>query len=239
MKNLEKFKTELEAIKNDIFSIKSKNPNIEPISDGIINIKEYLNSKYKILWILKESNDLDENGEGGGWCLNEELNKISSWTEKKGAGTRTIQRMVYSSYGILNNLVTWENMPSIYEPTVLKSLKQIAYINLKKLPGGNKSNDNEIRNAYIENKNIILNQIQTYNPDIIITGNTLQYIFEDLNINPENQKMVDDKTNNTSYYFDKKRLYIDTYHPAYFKVKEEIYCNEILSAVDIWEKSKN
>jgi len=55
--------------------VKSRYPynqelDISPICDGIINIEQYLKSKYKILWILKEPYDeFDKDGKpcGGGW----------------------------------------------------------------------------------------------------------------------------------------------------------------------------
>ena len=36
--------------------IKSTSTTIFPITDGIINIENYVNSDFKILWILKEPN---------------------------------------------------------------------------------------------------------------------------------------------------------------------------------------
>ncbi len=238
MNRLNKLISECNEIKDEIISINSDNPNIKPIPDGIVNLNEYTNAKYKILWILKESNDLNENSEGGGWCLNEQLNKLTSWNEKKGAGDITIQRMIYASYGILTNFIKWKDMPSIYVDEVFNSLKKIAYINVKKIPGGSKANYSQIEEAYENYKHILLKQINVYDPDIIITGNTLQYFFNDLNINHKDKKYVDINTRNTTFYTSDKRLYIHAYHPAYFTIKEETYCNEIISAVENWEKSR-
>ena len=41
----------------------------EPIVDGIVDLEMYLQSKFKILWILKEPHDdvKDKRPSGGGW----------------------------------------------------------------------------------------------------------------------------------------------------------------------------
>ena len=69
-----------DEIEKQINEIKGPNKNILPISDGIINVEKYLKAKFKILWILKESNDV-ENGEGGDWSLPEKINE-KSWAEQ-------------------------------------------------------------------------------------------------------------------------------------------------------------
>ncbi|MCI1785595.1 MAG: hypothetical protein LKI59_05600 [Bacteroidales bacterium] len=53
-------------IENQILKIDSNEPDVKPIIDGIINIDEFLSSKFKIMWILKEPNGLQDN-KGGGW----------------------------------------------------------------------------------------------------------------------------------------------------------------------------
>ena len=218
-------------IKKQIKEIKGSNKNILPISDGIVNIDNYLESKYKILWILKESNDVID-GTGGDWCLTEELNQLKNWAEQPKGGKITFQRMIYSSFGILNNFILWENMPNIFHLNVFETIKKIAYINVKKIPGGNVANEKLISQAYIENKELLLKQIKVYNPDIIIAGNTLHYFFNDLPI------PFDDKISNgkTAYYPSSDKLYINAYHPAVREntIKEKDYCNDIIIAVKDW-----
>ncbi len=221
-----------EEIEKEIFEIKSDNPKITPISDGIINIDNYLNSKYKILWILKESNDV-RNGEGGGWRLNKVINEVADWKGQPKTGKTTFRRMIYSSFGILNDFMLWDDIPEISaNHYVWETIKKIAYINVKKIPGGVKAYEPEIRRAYSKNKEILLKQIDTYNPDIIIGGSTFKYFLNDLPIHMGNMKII----GGMKYYPDSQRIYIDAYHPNVRPktISEQDYCNNIIMASKDW-----
>ncbi|MFV0419739.1 MAG: hypothetical protein ACK5KT_13540 [Dysgonomonas sp.] len=221
------------GLESEISLIESGEDNVLPILDGIINIEKYSSQKYKILWILKESNDLDANGKGGGWSLTEAINSLKDWESQINTGKITFRRIIYASYGLLNNFVLWNDMPSVNDdPNVFETIKKIAYINVKKVPGGTTANQNVIKKAYSDNKDLLLKQIELYNPDIIIGGNTLHYFFDDLPI-PMDKKISDGKT---AYYPSKNRLYIDAYHPAVREntISEEDYCNGIILAGKDW-----
>jgi hypothetical protein len=235
MNSLTQLTKACETIEMEINHLKSGNPDIEPISDGIINIEKYINSKYKILWVLKESNDLVD-GKGGGWSLTTAISALTSWYDQKQTGGITFKRMIYASYGILNNFTLWKEMPSVTNDEVFDVIKCIAYINIKKIPGGVSSNESMISKAYQENQQLLLKQIKTYDPDIIIAGNTLQHFFNDLPINFNNKRYVDEATRNTAYYPDENKLYIHSWHPAVRpqKISEETYCNEIIMAAKEW-----
>ena len=144
--------------------------------------------------------------------------------------------MSYCSYSILNNFISYHDLPNIGQSEdVFEAFKQTAYINIKKIPGNSVADEKLIHQAYIENKELLLQQIETYNPDIIIAGNTLQYFFCDLPIDEDNdKKYFDDKTKNTSYYSYPNRLYIHAWHPSYFRISEKVFCNEIIMAAKDW-----
>jgi hypothetical protein len=237
LENSDCFAEKCQELEREILSLKSNEKNVFPIVDGIINVENYLHAKYKILWILKESNDLDANGEGGGWSLTEAVNELNNWDEQPNTGRITFRRMIYSTYGLLNNFILWDDMPSVREDVnVFNSIKQIAYINVKKLPGGTTASYSKIKKAYIENKDLLLRQISLYNPDIIIGGYTLQYFFDDLPI-PIKNKKSDGKT---AYYPTNDKLYIDAYHPAVpgSIISEKDYCNGIISAGKDWSGNR-
>lgn len=232
------FNEACEQLTNEMWALTEKESPIGPVVDGIINVDNYLKAKYRILWILKESNDVVD-GKGGHWNLVTKLNEAELWENQPQTGATTIKRMVYASYGILNGFAEYQHIPSINYPEVLAALKQIGYINVKKIPGGSTANGKEIQKAYIDNRDLLLRQINTYNPDIIITGNTLQYFFNDLPIPFDNKKYVNSQTGNTAYYPDKDRIYIHAYHPAVWAstINEEDYCNEIILAAKDWAEN--
>ena len=226
-----KFSSLCQKIEDEIIDLSPTNSDIMPISDGIVNPTKYLNSKLKILWILKESNDV-ENEVGGGWSLTDTINNLNNWEEqlKNGTSDRTLQKMIYTTYGLLNNFMPWQEIPSIYNPDVFEAYKKMGYINIKKVPGVNYADASQIEKAYKENKEILFKQIETYQPDVIIGGNTLCYFAEDLNFNEKSKKTAPA----TTFFFDSKRIYVDAYHPAYFSIKEQIYCDEIIKGVKDW-----
>lgn len=130
------------------------------VEDGIVSEEEYLDSKYKILYIMKEVNG------GAGWNLKSFLynggrsqtcDNVARWTE----GLLNINQEYNWSYLEENN----ENRRKYY-------LKKIGVINLKKTSGGYTSNYKEISMAAFENRNLIKTQVDLYNPDIIICCGT-------------------------------------------------------------------
>jgi hypothetical protein len=205
-------------IKEKIFS---ENPDeLEPIYDGIIDIERYFDSKYKILWILKEPYDED----GGGWSVTG-LNKYKKFQDF-GGGKKTFRPMIYTSWGILNNFCQWDNMGNVEEePEMLEALKSVAYINIKKLPGDTKSIESTIANAYQKDKEILLKQIKDYNPDIIIGGSTLHHFYDDLGISKEEMQR------NGNITFLNNKIYIAAKHPSQWSVPEKEYCDNIINAV--------
>lgn len=175
--------------------------------DGVIDRECYFNEKTKLLWVLKEANS--EESFSFIECFND-----PEWLKKCGSSLASIRRVIYTSYGILDSEnKEWNEFPWSNDALCQEKLKSIAYINIKKKSGGSFSIDAEIEAAYKENQKLLKLQIETYNPDIIIFGNTLPYInkndFEGLDgAKPE----ITEYGNH--YYIIDKKLYIHTWHPA-------------------------
>ena len=212
-------------------------PGVYAIMDGIMDYEKYLNANYKILWILKEPyDDFDVDGKplGGGWHLRDAIIPKQSFIEFTG-GRRTFEPMIYTTWGILNNFCLWENMKDVNnDPTMLNALKSIAYINVKKLPGYTTSNPAEIEDVYQLHKEILLKQINCYNPDVIICGSTLSLFMKDLSIT--NAEILENGSAN--YIIKHNMIIIDAYHPAQCTstsgISQAQYCNDIITAVKIW-----
>jgi hypothetical protein len=214
----------------------SDNPNIVAIKDGILDFEKYFHAKYKILWILKEPyDDFDEDGKpfGGGWHYRDFINPkqfIKDFT----SGRETIEPMIYTTWGILNDFCLWSDMEDAdKDATILNALKSAAIINVKKLPGQKTSPWNIIEKAYQRYKEILLKQIKCYNPDIIIFGLTLSHFFTDLGLKREEMKV----NGSVNYIINDNKIFIEAYHPSQpankTKVSQEQYCNDIINAVKI------
>jgi hypothetical protein len=241
--------TTIEDLKNKIDEIKklinekivSDFEDTYPITDGIIDPEKYFNAKYKILWILKEPYDeFDNEGMpyGGGWGLDEAIRPKQTINEFT-SGRPTFKPMIYASWGILNDFCLWNDMDNVEnDPTMLDALKSVAYINVKKLPGYTTSHNTVIEHAYEQHKEILLKQIEYYNPDIIIGGSTLYNFYQDFGISRE-QLQSNDSVN---FIIKDNKIFIEAYHPAQRPgttgVLQDKYCNDIINSVKIWATKK-
>lgn len=208
----------LTAQKNDLITSE-----VEPIPDGIYDIEKYISTTPRILWILKEPyDDFTEEGKpyGGGWPLYEAYDNYDAWKNP------TWQPMIYISYGIINRK-RWEDMNWIKDDkSMVNILKQIAYINISKMPALKNSNDSILSNLYSIWRPILLKQIDLYEPQIIIFGNTFKFFKKDLvGDNAEPSKRID----GVIHIYEKGNIkMIDAYHPNQKIISRDIYINSII-----------
>ena len=138
------------------------------VIDGVIDIECYLKSPIKVMWILKETNS------DGRWSIIDNYKNHKWLTDNN--GLMSIRRVIYASYGISHpEIKDWKDFPWSYEKECQTALKNIAFININKLPGSSVANDDEIQVTYNKNRDLLLRQFKTYNPDVVIFGNTLKY----------------------------------------------------------------
>ena len=216
MDNSEKMHIEQDKIIEEIYQIAQisglSNETISPIADGIYDISEYLASNPKIMWILKEPyDDFDEDGNpiGGGWFLNDAFDNENAWKNK------TWQPIIYIVHGIKNRC-RWQDMDWIRDDiSMVDRLKEIAYINVSKMPNRTGSDDNYVHDEFIKYwKDIVNKQIILYKPDVIICGNTYWMIHDKLESEIlSSESVVIDGVNIANVHTTKDYSIIDTYHP--------------------------
>lgn len=148
------------------------------VEDGIINPDEWYRpeNKEKILFVLKEPN-----GEQGEPALDGGTDLVASLRQdpdiKKYVTWRNIN---YWAYGLLHTHIdtpipTWEEVRKTSE----RSLDKVAVINLKKMYGGSKVDNKQMKCFAIKDKELLLEQIEEINPDIIVTANNM-YLLENI-----------------------------------------------------------
>lgn len=197
-----------------------------PIFDGIVNEKEYQNSKVKILWILKDANST---GEDDSYDLREAIGNLRTKTGVRKGWEKTFNNIIYVTNAILNK-TEWENTPYPKdEPEIVDVLKQIAYINVKKVGGGSQSVDSELYHHYEKSKELLLNQINEFDPDVIIFGNTYRFFKNDLDLNEMNVFGTCHATAKAG------RIYINAYHPN-ARINGKEYFEDILKAYHAFKK---
>lgn len=205
-----------------------------PILDGVASLEQYLASSPRIMWILKEpydDTDKFDNPKGGGWSIPEECFGIDEIDWK----IRSWQPIIYSMYGLYNNL-SWEEMDSIRDNNSMANiLRQIAYININKMPALTHSSQSSIGDRYQEWKPILFKQIELYKPEVMIFGGTLDYFWPDLfakslNANAIHQYKVDDVYYLSAYKTEHEVLVLQVDHPSAL-VNRAHYVTSIIEAI--------
>ena len=211
MEGLTEFEEKVKELDRDIIS------HYEPfeveeerkiITDGVVDEQEYYKSGVKILWILKEAYDKDNDGECR-WSLSKKIG-MDDFLKDVGGVKTTWYPIIYATYGILHGFMSYEDMDDIEKrPEMDHILRKIAFMNVQKFPAGTTTNNSDIQKAYKEHSEILLQQIATYKPDIIIGGNTLSYFIQDLGLTDAH------KDYDENYFWIKdNQLFIHAGHPS-------------------------
>jgi hypothetical protein len=199
----------------------------KPILDGITDIEKYLNSEYKICWVLKEPYDEDD-GYGGGFNLR---NAVKKWVRAKNQHfVPTWKNIGMVSYSLLNRFIPFNKIKEMEVKDYIQSLLYIAFFNVGKMPaeGLTRTKHSILKKEYNNWKPILHWQLKTYDPDIVIFGGTWELFWKDLGITEKDDKYI----NAQHYILRNGKLFIDAYHPSQWSVKDqENYCNDIIKVV--------
>lgn len=202
---------------------RSKDPKFDAcyILDGIADIEGYINSKPRIAWILKEAWGDD----GIGWDLSSQV--IATQNKTSISKTPSFKRVAYASRGIHTD-ANWDDLPWITEDeNVVNAIKKIAWINISKIAGQSTSPDKRIEEAFDNWKDIIKEQLDLYNPQVYILGNTFKWVanfFEIDNIEPI-------KLDSSWAYVRKDgKIIIWAFHPSKI-MKDERYVDDIVNVI--------
>lgn len=209
--------------------------------DGILNLEEYNKSNPKILWILKEPNwgdDYIEDEEDKEPIKENELIEIlNELLENKYYDDVTVynhwqksfKNISYITHGVIEKIYKFDDMSDIDREAKIDGkyyLKNIAFINLKKIPGGSSAISERIYDSYARHKAFFQKQIETINPDIIFNCSGVSQLLSDFSEENEVNK-------NYGFHFavNKSRLIINTYHPMQTTIGHEEYVDLNLQIV--------
>lgn len=192
------------------------------VTDGIVTPEKYIKAPYRVLWILKEPHG------DGDWDLREFLSvgnfkKYPRWRT-------TFSLLLLVTHGIFHGFMPWTSLPTVndIDPHILE---QIAYINLKKLPGKPQAVHFQIDNAFRQSEELIVKQISVFKPQIIIIccGFKLWLLGPALGILDENEKIKRD-ISFAAYTKHDSVVFIDTYHPAQTSITREAHYEAVIAA---------
>ena len=175
--------------------------------------------------------------DGGGWSLAKGFINKTDWS------TLTWQRVIKVMYSLRNN-IPYNQLKDINEnPDMGDVMQSIAWINLSKMPGGKSSSDRKYIKKYREHwRIIVLEQIRTYFPDVIIFCNTLDaccfFDFFPNGKQPEEYVYYTDKNGQKKRFIDifKKggTILLDVFHPArtMSHEMEEQYVDKLVETIN-------
>lgn len=149
-------------------------PTLQPIYDGVYvpadspadatHMERYLSGP-RVMWILKESWDETEDGiSGGGWAV------YHGFDDAGALKIRTWKVMSYVLHGILTG-TPYDSMPEA-DAAMLALLKDVAYVNVSKMPGDTSSNGTDMARAFTVWGDTLRAQIDAYAPQVVIFGGT-------------------------------------------------------------------
>lgn len=209
-------------------------PTIETqyVNDGIIDVEKYLEAPVKILWILKEVHSTDDS-------ISDMREAIATLREGNGIAPgwgKTFKPIVYSIYGVFNNM-NWADIPDVNgNPGVLECIKSTAYINVKKYAGGAQALDREITGFYDKYSDLLNEQIDIINPDVIIFGGTMKYFNSDFFLKYGEETFKDESLSYIQQYGFGDKLLLSTLHPNNRSLTQEEYCDSIIQAISQWKR---
>ena len=172
---LNKITEKQKAIENKIYKIAEENglsnETVAPIVDGIVDIEQFMGSDLPVGIILKEPyDDTDSDGQavGGGWSF------ADCFKAEKNSFPKAWHPIVYTMFGVENNL-WWRQMDYLRDdPSMIKALNSVSWINLSKMPNQTQSNNLDVKKKYQELwRPVIKEQIEGFDHKILIFAGTL------------------------------------------------------------------
>ncbi|MBF0504838.1 MAG: hypothetical protein HQL14_07020 [Candidatus Omnitrophica bacterium] len=148
--------------------------------DGIICYEAFCNSKPKILFVMKDINNRGVEDHSHG------VRDLPEWL-KDGPRHQLWHTIARWSAGIFNEFPPYK---TLNKDVVKGALTKVAAINLKKACGGARV-DSKVIAAYAhQDRDLLLEQIQTVKPDLIIACGVMEHLIWllDLKVNPEDPK---------------------------------------------------
>ncbi|MBR5097438.1 MAG: hypothetical protein IK094_10080 [Treponema sp.] len=197
--------------------------------DGITNLERYKKAKCKILWILKETNENENDEDRCHREFHEDVTVYKNWK-------RTYKKIILTSCEILNDKSFFDERDGNLEDKC-DVLNDVAFINVNKTGSTSQSNGWHILECYQKHKETLLAQIDGIEPDVIINCSRVGEVFEDVSKKyslAKKQFTTLDKYV-INYASNGKMLMIDYWHPN-ARITDEWYCSQIFDIYKMWAK---
>ncbi len=185
------------------------------IRDGIVNVDRWFEQKTKICFLLKEAYTEEDDFRLNEWLNNDEKSVINTWLSV--------------SLWVDGILKTNENLiPEYHKSNKLNKkakhnlLQKIAVINIKKSNGMPKSDWYDLVEYAIRDKDKLKKQLEFIKPDVIVCGNTYDFlrVIYGTEYDKKKKKLVkgtgaipEDTTDKGYFITEDKTIVLKYYHP--------------------------
>lgn len=188
------------------------------VTDGVVSEQDYLNSKIKLCFVLKEVND----EHGGGWDLREFI-RTGSRPQTWNNVTRWVNTINHA-----NGDIPWAKLESISEKQRINTLRSICAMNLKKSPGTHTTVRADFDTVVSQDKAFIKEQYEIYNPDLTVccgTGWDLRFALD------LNDEQVYETSRGIKWFINQQNKPVVMYaHPA-ARVQDSLLVYGLIDAV--------
>ncbi len=230
---------DVNPIKTMFDELQIQNPDVNIMHDGILDEQKYKNAKIKILWILKQEYY------DSGALENTYVDRIKKCvSDEKVASSSTWRRMSYVSYGLLSGKREFNTLPDAN--ICADNFLETAVIEVNKELGNSNSPDQVILDGFNRYKDLIILQLGTYKPDVIIVclPNSLRSIVDFLYNKCHGSDFINGPKNiyiegaDVGIGKDHKPLFLWAYHPQATKgcnsegISDDSYTMSLLQAYD-------
>ncbi len=230
-------KDEIELIDEKIKLKGKQYPGKTIVLDGIIEDEKWYASKYRILFVLKEAWGGDE----GVVDIRAERRKD---TKIPTDGNGTYRPMVAIANMLVKDLDDFNAISGSINSSEAWSVFKgcSAIMEIKKIYGGTRSSDNDIKAHATINAELLEEQVRVYNPNIVVIGvnNLLDDILVKNNevfgehVNYDDVEFITIHGKRFKCYYTDNRIYINAYHPQYGNFYIQEYCEEIVRVAREW-----
>lgn len=228
---------EIKAIDEEIKLKGKQYPGKTIVLDGIIEPEKWYVSDCRILFVLKEAWGGDNQGIIDIRAERRKDTKIptdgnQTYRPMVAIANMLVKDMDYNAVaGSINGSEAW---------TVFKGCSAI--MEIKKIYGGPRSDDNVIMDHARINAELLEEQVRVYNPNIVVIGvnNLLDDILVKSNevfgefVNYYDIEYIHIRGKEFECYKTDKRIYINAYHPQYGNFYIQEYCEEIVRVARDW-----
>lgn len=214
------------------------------VLDGIIEPEKWYASDCRILFVLKEA----WGGNNQGIIdIRAENRKAMVVPGDKGDGGETYRPMVTIANMLIHDLDYNAVSGSIYGGEAWSAFKECsAIIEIKKIYGGTRSDDKDIKDHASINAELLEEQVRVYNPNIVVIG--VNNLLDDILVKSDEVFGEFVSYNDIEYihirgkefkcYKTDNRIYINAFHPSYVSTFAQNYfkeyCEEIVRVARDW-----